>query len=68
MSQEAIKQCCTGDPVWIFAYSDGSFLLICDNDLKNPIYNIGATEIINIKTKESFSPQIILGDSKIGKF
>ena len=63
----AIKQCCANVPIWIFSYSDGSFFLICENDFKNPGYQINLQEIINIETQESFTFEQLFGGSKIAK-
>ena len=63
-----IKQCCIGDPVWIFTYSDGSFFLVCNKDFKNSQYQINLEGVINIETQESFTPAQLFGGSKIGNF
>lgn len=65
--EPTIKQCCVGDPVWIFSYSDGSFFLICESDFKNPSYQINLQEVINLESQESFTPGQLFGGSKIGK-
>jgi len=62
----SIKQCCVGDPVWIFSYSDGSFFLICDNDFKNSTYQINLIEVINIESQESFTPGQLFGGPELG--
>lgn len=59
----SVKQCCEADPSWIFVFNDGSVFAICDNDLKNPAYQLGVEEVINIKTQESFKPEQIFGDA-----
>lgn len=53
-------------PSWIFVYSDGSVLSICDSDFKSPAYRNGVSEIINVKSQESFTPQQLFG-AQIGK-
>ncbi len=58
----SVKQCCEADPYWIFLYSDGSVFAICENDLKNPTYQLDVEKVINIKTQESFTPTQIFGD------
>ena len=62
-----IKQCCASDPVWIFGYSDGSFLLVCNSDFKSPGYRVGVTEIINMESQESFSPGQLFGGPEAAK-
>ncbi len=53
-------------PIWIFVYSDGSILSICDIDFKSPGYRFGVSKIINVESKESFTPEQIFG-GQIGK-
>lgn len=66
IAKATVKQCCATDPLWIFIYSDGSVFAICEHDLKTQAYQLGVTEVINIKTQESFSPEQIFGGFKIG--
>jgi len=51
-------------PVWIFVYSDGSIFSVCDIDFKSTCYRNGVSQIINIESKESFTPEQLFG----GKF
>ncbi len=48
-------------PVWIFVYSDGSILTICESDFKSPAYRNGVEKIINIKSQENFTPELLFG-------
>jgi len=57
-----VKQCCTTTPVWIFIYSDGRIFAICNDDFKSPSHRIGVQKIINIKSRESFTPEKLFGD------
>ena len=62
MSQDAIlKQCCKSDPIWIFTYSDGKIIVICDKDFTSPAFRVGVEKVINIETQECLTPQEAFG-------
>jgi len=48
-------------PIWIFVYSDGRIISICENDFKSSSYQLGVIEVINMKTRESYKPEQIFG-------
>jgi len=54
---DTIRQCCVGNPVWIFVYSDESVYIICDKDFESPAYRLDVIKIINIESQESFTPE-----------
>ncbi len=60
-----VKQCCNGSPLWIFVYSDGRIFSICDEDFQSSAYRFGVIEVINIETRESFTPEQIFGVKSI---
>ncbi len=64
MSHESavVKQCCLSSPNWVFIYSDGRIYAICEKDFRSPSYRIDVKEIINMITKESFTPEHLFGD------
>ena len=62
LTSTKVKQCCNNSPVWIFVYSDGRVFAVCDEDFKSPSYRIGLLKIVNIKSKEVFTPEQLFGD------
>jgi len=67
LASTTFKKCCMSLPIWIFVYSDGSILTICESDFKSPAYRNGVSKIINIESQEVFTPEFLFGGSKIGK-
>ncbi len=62
MSQDTtIKQCCKSDPIWVFTYSDGKIIVICDKDFTSPAFRVGVEKVINIETQECLTPQEAFG-------
>jgi len=56
-----LKKCCMSGPVWIFVYSDGTVFAICKEHHKSKAHRVGVTQIINIQTKKTFTPEQIFG-------
>lgn len=66
MSQEtAITQCCKSKPIWIFMYSDGNIIVICDKDFQSPAFRLGVEKVINIESQKIFTPTELFGGLKI---
>ena len=65
LEKSTVKQCCTDSPIWIFLYSDGSIFAICQKDFKDPAYQTGVIEVINLETEQSFKPSQIFGEITI---
>jgi len=62
MSQEtAITQCCKSKPIWIFMYSDGNIIVICDKDFQSPAFRLGVEKVINLESQECLTPQEAFG-------
>lgn len=56
--ETSLRQCCKiHEPVWIFCYSDGSFFAICDNYFYSEGHRVGVTKIIDMRTRNEYTPE-----------
>ncbi len=63
--QPEMYVCCGEQPTYLFVYEDGKIFGICDEHFDSTAHRCFVKWVIDIKTREKFSPSQIFGEDAI---